>query len=338
MLKNASLGFSSGAFFWRRCMSFIVAFSLWSLLSGCEKPQETPDWNETAHPKKEESPAQETRSIRKTLDSPSPSSSIRFVSYNLENFLTMPRGKEEKFKPEHETKALIANIVCTAPDVLGVCEIGTQKDLDHLQDLLLQAGLEFKHCFLAMGADPERRQALLSRYPIRPHEVPNYSYHLGGATHQIRRGILDATVMTPNGDIRFLGVHLKSKRPIPFYDQADIRREEAFILREHASKLLSDSDMKLLVFGDMNDTQGSTAIRILRGPKNKKLHAINMYDKHGTKWTHYWKREDLYSRIDYVFVSAALLPHINKNASYILDLIPNDPASDHRPLVTIIEL
>jgi len=249
----------------------------------------------------------------------------------------MRRGKTEKFKPEHEIKALVDNIVRANPDIMGVCEIGNQQDLDHLLARLKKAGLDYKHSYLSAGPDPYRRQALLSHYPINRQNVPNYTYKMKGKTHEIRRGILDATVNTPKGNIRFIGAHLKSKRPIAVYDQAEIRREEAQLLRKHTSMVLSDTNCKLIVFGDMNDTKGSSTIRLMRGPKEKKLTAIELFDKHGTKWTQYWAKEDIYSRFDFVFVSTSLLPSIDQKGSYVLDTPPGDPASDHRALVILIK-
>jgi endonuclease/exonuclease/phosphatase family metal-dependent hydrolase len=220
---------------------------------------------------------------------------------------------------------------------MGVCEIGNQQDLDHLLARLKKAGLDYKHSYLSAGPDPYRRQALLSHYPINRQNVPNYTYKMKGKTHEIRRGILDATVNTPKGNIRFIGAHLKSKRPIAVYDQAEIRREEAQLLRKHTSMVLSDANCKLIVFGDMNDTKGSSTIRLMRGPKEKKLTAIELFDKHGTKWTQYWAKEDIYSRFDFVFVSTSLLPSIDQKGSYVLDTPPGDPASDHRALVILIK-
>ena len=326
------------------CFTIILAFSLSIALSSCEKKEATPDWESEIATQQPEEPKKEVRNkldieekkqIIAALEDDT--KSIRFVSYNIKNYLTMPRGRTEEFKPENEVKALIANIVRAKPDILGVCEIGNQKDLDHLLARLKEAGLDYKHSFLSEGADPDRRLALLSKYPINRHQVPKYTYKMKGEAHEIRRGILDATVITPIGVIRFLGVHLKSKRPIAIYDQAEIRREEAIILRKHASEVLSDPELKVLVFGDMNDTKGSSVIRLMRGPKEKQLNALELYDKQGTKWTQHWAQEDIYSRFDYVFVSTSLLPKINQQESYILDTPPGDQASDHRALVVIIE-
>jgi endonuclease/exonuclease/phosphatase family metal-dependent hydrolase len=92
-----------------------------------------------------------------------------------------------------------------------------------------------------------------------------------------------------------------------------------------------------MVFGDMNDTKGSSTIRLMRGSKDNKLTAIELFDKHGTKWTQYWAKEDIYSRFDFVFVSSSLLPSIDQKGSYVLDTPAGDPASDHRALVILIK-
>ena len=265
-----------------------------------------------------------------------PNAPVRFVCYNLRNYLTMRRGKEDKFKPEHEIKAIISNLVNSNPDILGVCEIGTLQDLEHLQARLQQAGCHLPFIHLSIGDDPYRRQALLSRFPLKDHKVPKYTFQMKGKLHEVRRGILDVTVYTPKGNIRLLGAHLKSKRPIPVYDQAEIRREEAQILRKHASHILRNNTSKLLVFGDMNDTKGSSTIRLMKGYKEEKLTSLELYDKHGTKWTQYWAKEDIYSRFDYVFASKAVLPMIDQKSSYVLDTPRGDPASDHRALVVLI--
>lgn len=353
--SSTSLEVSNGVFHFmgQYCFTIVLALSLSIGLSSCEKKQETPDWNKTlsqADTDTQDDPQVQKKSSDRTLDKldiekkketiaalEADKKTLRFVHYNIRNYLTMQRGQTEEFKPEQEVKALIGNIVRANPDILGVCEIGTQKDLDHLVERLKEAGIHFPHSYLSKGADLNRRLALLSKYPIQKHEVPKYTYMMMGEEHEMRRGILDATVVTPIGNIRFLGAHLKSKRPIAIYDEAEIRREEALILRKHASEILADSGEKLLVFGDMNDTKGSSTIRLLRGPKDKQLTAIELFDKQGTKWTQYWAREDIYSRFDFIFVSSALLPSINQQNSFVLDTPPGDLASDHRALVVIIE-
>ena len=312
------------------------------LSSGCKEQVSTPDWSYDKTTASNQLELENVATIKYSefsdpltesydLDSP-----VRFVCYNLRNYLTMRRGKEQRFKPENEVNAVINNIIRANPDILGICEIGTQKDLKHLQGHLKQAGCHLPYIHLSIGDDPYRRQAVLSRYPLKHHEVPEYTYKMKGKRHKVRRGILDVTVQTPKGNVRFLGAHLKSKRPIAIYDQAEIRRAEAQILRKHASFILK-APTKLIVFGDMNDTKGSSAIRLMTGYKEGKLTAIELFDKSGTKWTQYWAKEDIYSRFDYVFASKAILPMINQKSSYILDTPVGDLASDHRALVILID-
>jgi endonuclease/exonuclease/phosphatase family metal-dependent hydrolase len=344
-LANTSLENSDGVFLFilSRCFAVILAFAFSAALSSCDRKQETPNWGAATTIQKTEAENKlaavknPVQSIKDPIPSDADARPLRFVSYNIRNYLTMRRGKTLKFKPEHEIKALVDNIVRANPDIMGVCEIGTQKDLDHLLARLKKAGLDYKHSYLSAGPDPYRRQALLSHYPISRHTIPIYTYMMKGKAHEIRRGILDATVSTPKGEIRFLGAHLKSKRPTAIYDQAEIRRAEAQLLRKHASMVLSDTTRKVMVFGDMNDTKGSSTIRLMRGSKDKKLTALELLDKHGTKWTQYWAKEDIYSRFDFVFVSKSLLPKIDQKGSYVLDNAPGDPASDHRALVILIK-
>ena len=339
--KHTLIDHSIGVFSFKnsRYFAFLLLYSLGLLFTtSCKEKISTPDWSTSSPlvPNKSESTIKTVEEDTIPELQYDPDITIRFVCYNLRNYLTMRRGKEAKFKPEHEVKAVIDNIIRADPDILGVCEIGNQTDLNHLQDQLKKAGCYLPHIYLSVGVDPYRRQALLSRYPIQYHKVPNYSFQMKGKRHKVRRGILDATVQTPKGNIRLLGAHLKSKRPIVIYDQAEIRREEAQILRKHASAVLTDPTRKLLVFGDMNDTKGSSTIRLMTGSNQGKLTLIELFDKYGTKWTQYWAREDIYSRFDYVFASKAILPMIDRKASYILETPAGDPASDHRPLVIII--
>lgn len=337
---------SSGVFYFLRSLytpTLCIIIGLISLSSlCCNEKISTPDWSseKTEHPEtlvKSNLITEESNFTKPLPKDSNPGSTIRFVSYNLRNYLTMRRGLEEKFKPSREVSAVINNIVRAKPDILGVCEIGTQQDLEHLQNKLRQAGCHLPHIQLSIGDDPYRRQALLSRFPLKYNKVPKYTYQMKGKRHQVRRGILDITAQTPRGYIRFLGAHLKSKRPIAVYDQAEIRRAEAQILRKHASQLLKDSSIKLLVFGDMNDTKGSSTIRLMKGYKEGKLTSIELFDKYGTKWTQYWAKEDIYSRFDYVFASKSMLPMIDQKESFILETPVGDPASDHRALVILIQ-
>ena len=72
---------------------------------------------------------------------------VVIASYNLENYLCMPRREEGKTvsepKPEKEIQALIRIIREINPDILGVCEMGSREDFEDFKKRLAQAGLGY---------------------------------------------------------------------------------------------------------------------------------------------------------------------------------------------------
>lgn len=333
-------------------LTYLLLTLLSFAYSSCEKKESTPDWVETKaqqqesqlqgkpKPKPSVTVEQPISSVKthSSLQEEANAGEIKFMYYNLRNYLTMRRGDTERPKPEHEIKALINNIKKVNPEILAVCEIGNKADLTDFTLRLKQAGIDYQHSYLTMGSDPTRRQAILSRYPIVPHPVPKRTYRLNGIELEVKRGILDATITTPKGSFRVLGAHLKSKRPNKKFDHNLVRRNEALILRKHATSLLSASTAKLIVYGDMNDTKNSPPLRTIKGPYDGKLslRAIDLEASDGTRWTQHWSYQDVYSRFDFALVSEAMSPHIDRAKSYILEVPKGDPASDHRALVLII--
>ncbi|MBB5353279.1 endonuclease/exonuclease/phosphatase family metal-dependent hydrolase [Haloferula luteola] len=267
---------------------------------------------------------------------------VRFLAYNVENWLSMDRyvdGKQvtSAGKPEKEKEALVTIVARQRPDVFGLCEIGSEADLADLQSRLTKAGLELTHSYYTGGGDDTRHLALLSRFPITrtvPHK--DLEYRLNGREFTMGRGILDATLETPVGTVRFLGTHLKSKREVPEGDQEQMRRSEAHIMRrEIESALREDSAMPLIIYGDMNDTRQAPALRILQGPRNGPLsiQMVHLRDSVGTSWTHHWSYQDVYSRFDYVLFNSALKDRMLWDDCHIVDDPEVADASDHRPIV-----
>jgi len=238
----------------------------------------------------------------------------------LRNYLTMHRfshGKSStRSKPEKEVRKLINIIQSAHPDILGVCEIGQDKDLKDLQSRLKKAGISLPYIHRTHGDDPVRSLAILSRFPITSTAKPTSShYTINGKPFQISRGILDVTIQLPNKKIRFLGVHLKSKRPVEEADQAIMRRYESILFRKHIDTILTQTpNALLLAYGDFNDTKHSKAVYTIKGRSHTRnqMEMLNLTDSRGETWTHYWKREDTYSRFDYVFTSKQLTPFIDK--------------------------
>lgn len=272
-----------------------------------------------------------------------------FCSYNVRNWLTMERlvnGKRQvNTKPEDEKAAVIAMLKDIRPDVLGVCEVGGEADVADLQKQLAAAGIDLPHVERAHGSDSTRSLALLSRFPITARNSrSDLAYTLRGlvAPMQIQRGILDATVEPrPGFPVRFIGVHLKSMRPIPEADQSLMRRHEALLLRKYLDAILAaDTKARILCYGDFNEHRNEPAIPIIMGKRDSQSHMLELElkDKHGLVWTHFWEAADSYSRLDYLFSSRGLRPLVDMAGAEIHHHPEFLKASDHRPLVLPIKL
>jgi len=319
------------------------------VLAGCEKAK-TPDWDA---PGDEAPPAAAATAVGAPDETPDPAPAgdaengvahLRFIAYNVENWLTMDRYKDGESsknapKPDDEKAAVIAIISRHKPDILGLCEIGTAEDLAEIQEKLKGAGCDLPHLHYTSGTDPVRRLGLLSRYPITAtHKPAITTFRMNGGEFGINRGILDATVTAKGKSYRFIGVHLKSKREVKEYDQEQFRINEARLLRQHVDSILgADENARLVVYGDFNDTRPTGTIRTITGQYNAPgyLTAIPAKDSKGHAWTHHWAPHDIYSRIDFVTVSRVLRTEVDFRASRIIDDEDWDKGSDHRPILAL---
>jgi endonuclease/exonuclease/phosphatase family metal-dependent hydrolase len=331
-------------------------------LSSCER-KGTPDWDQpggsaptpaeasAAAPAAPQAPASQAAPVSPTAPSApdqveNSTAALRFMAYNVENWLTMDRfvdGKQLKGapKPETEKQAVVAMIAKHRPDVLGLCEIGQKSDLEEIQAALKNVGLDLPHAHHSGGSDPTRYLGLLSRHPIASTAaIKESEYQLKGVTFGFNRGVLDATVDAGGKPFRFLGVHLKSKREVEEGDQEEMRINEARLLRRRESnRRAADPEARLVVYGDFNDTRPTRAFKTVTGSYNDPgyLTAIPFKDSRGHAWTHHWAPHDIYSRIDFVTVSRSLRPEVDFRASFVVDDPEWESASDHRPLMAIFK-
>lgn len=279
---------------------------------------------------------------------PNSSTGLRFVAYNVENWLILENrydyetrvSSKNAPKPEKEKSAVVEILVNARPDAIGVCEIGSKEDLLDIQTRLKTAGLDLPHSHFASGIDSSRHLGLLSRYPIVSTAKPaDTEYKLNGKEYAIQRGILDATIQSPDQrQWRLLGVHLKSKREVEDGDQNQMRINEAQLLRKHIDEILkTDPQARLISYGDFNDTRASAPIRIIQGPNNspRAMSPIGLHDSRKEYWTHFWAKEDSYSRFDYIFFSQALKKEVVFQECGILDPANWNEASDHRAVLGV---
>lgn len=270
---------------------------------------------------------------------------VTVCAYNLKNWLARrPYAAAANPdlpdipKPESEKGRIVKFLTSIQPDVLGVCEIGAPEDLADLQTRLKAAGLDLPNLEFNRGDDPARSLGFLTRFPIsQRHSQTQLEYQLGEQTLFMQRGILDVVLdITPQFQVRFLGVHLKSKRPIPEADESLMRRNEAHLLRRYIEGILTAApDTRLLCYGDFNEHRNEPAIAEIIGSRASPAHLgeVPLRDANGLVWTQFWDAADVYSRFDYFFTSRPLRPHVDLKKSFIFTDADFLKASDHRPIV-----
>lgn len=266
---------------------------------------------------------------------------VVFAEYNVENYapVAIP-GATKTGRPGKSDKAaqtVVQIVQDIGPDLLGVCEMGGPPQFEDFRKRLEAAKLGYCDAEWVDGPDPDRHLALLSRFPIVARQsLADLPYAANGLRQKVRRGFLDVTVQITSGfRLRIVGAHLKSKHPSP-EGSADLeRRQEAHFLRHHIDEILAaDPAAPLLVFGDFNDTKEQPTIQEITGPRGAQdaLTELRLADSVGDRWTYYWKLDDVYSRIDFLFVNRALAPQVVHEKCGVYRSPLWNQASDHRPV------
>jgi endonuclease/exonuclease/phosphatase family metal-dependent hydrolase len=280
-------------------------------------------------------------------DNPPPAE-VRITSYNVENYLVMPRRVGGKLlpnvgKPESERAAVTRMIGTVQPDVLGLEEIGESTQLDDLQRRLKNAGMDYPYREYLQGNDTSRHIALLSRYRIlESHSRGDLPLWVNGVTLHSPRGMIDVTIEpVPGYRLRILLVHLKAKLEVAEYDEASLRLAESKEVRRTVRNILSsDPDTRLVLMGDFNDTKNERSIWQISGKPDwpDSLHAVPLADDRGEFWTEYWSAADVYSRIDYILVAKKLEGDVDPSQSGIARPSFWNEASDHCPVTLSLKL
>ncbi len=259
------------------------------------------------------------------------SAPFTFISYNVKNWLV---SNQSPIKKTEAKEAVIRILAEADPDVIGLSEIGSKKDVEEIQLLLAEAGHDFPHTYHTGGVDTVRHLAILSRFPIVSTESPALEIPEKG--YSMQRGMLDATIQIGTEKVRFIGLHLKSKRNVPEFNQALLRIDEAVHTRKHIDAILADNpDAKVVCYGDFNDTTRSLSTRAIFGTYRtpEYLSPVHVKDSRGESWTHCWDYQDIYSRIDFVTVSKSLKRRVDKKSSRVIDDPDWETASDHRAVL-----
>ena len=272
------------------------------------------------------------------------------VTYNVENYFLEDFGSR-KAKSETSRLKVVEFLRAIDADVIALQEMGRRAALAELRLRLKAKGLDYPHEAWVVGPDPAIHLAVLSRFPIikdRSHQ--HVSYLLDRKRFQVSRGIGEVEVQV-NSRYRFVlfNVHLKSKRPVGFADQAAMRLEEARALRRLVVKRLNaNPDENLLVVGDLNDTPNTDPIKDLIGRRAPRLVDLRPVEQNGDQapnpanqnygprrvaWTHFYWAKDEYTRLDYQMASKGMVKELDRSGSRVQVMADWGTTSDHRPVV-----
>jgi endonuclease/exonuclease/phosphatase family metal-dependent hydrolase len=280
---------------------------------------------------------------------------FRVATFNVENYLDQPTESRPQPKSAAAKARVRESIRALNPDVLALEEMGGLSALMELRGSLKAEGLDFPYWELVSGEDTNVHVAVLSKLPIvarRPHT--NEVFLLDGRRFRVSRGFAELDIRAaPDFTFTLIAAHLKSRRAVSEADEADQRLQEAKILRRIVDKdFAARPNTRLIVLGDFNDVKDSDSTKEIIGHGRFKLVDTRPAERNGDNapasnawfeprnitWTHYYGKEDTYSRIDYILLSPAMARVWDKTETYVLTLPNWGVASDHRPIVATFKV
>ena len=279
---------------------------------------------------------------------------FRVATYNVENYLDLPT-ESRKFVKSAAAKAKVREgIRAMKPDVIAFEEMGALSALQELRGSLKAEGLDFPYWEHVTGYDTNIHVAVLSKFPIAArHPHTNDNFLLSGRRFRVSRGFAEVDIkVNDHYTFTLLAAHLKSRRPVPEADEAELRMEEAKLLRAKVDALLNaNPNVNLVVLGDFNDTKDTKSTKAIISHGKHKLVDTRPAERNGDNlpnsnpawepmnitWTHYYGKEDSYSRIDYIMLSPGMAREWVTNETYVLTMANWGLGSDHRPLVATFD-
>lgn len=184
---------------------------------------------------------------------------------------------------------------------------------------------------------------VLSRRPLTHvgrHTDLDFKYFTG--REQVKRGMLEVQFETSVGPVSLFVVHLKSRLTERKDDPgASVRRgREATAARGRVLTLFPEPEQGLFIIaGDFNEGPMHRPVRAFSRIGERQIsQLVPATDSRGETWTHRYRRNDEYSRVDFVMVSAPLIPWVRDGKGYLPDSPAVLQASDHRPVVVTFEL
>jgi len=269
---------------------------------------------------------------------------LTVATYNVENYNSTTRRIEGKFRPDYpkteKSKAALRAVIRSLDaDVLALQEVGGAGHLEELRLDLKEEGADYPFAHVLAAEDAERCVAVLSRRPladVRGHTDLRFKYFDGVET--VRRGLLEVTVAAGEGTLTLFVVHLKSRLTERDDDpQAAAQRAgEAVAVRDRILERFPEpAASAFLVLGDFNDLRPNRPLRaVLDRGKTQICEWLPAADSRGHTWTHYYARNEVYSRVDHILASPAAARFVVK--TWIPDLPEVATAGDHRPVAVTL--
>ncbi len=279
--------------------------------------------------------------------------SFRVGTYNLQLYTDTPVFDQPPKSPEAR-KIVRESIKALHADILALQEIGSTNALLELRSSLKKEGLDYPYWEHVRSYDTNLHLAFLSKYPIirrNPHTNENFLYQ--GRRFHVGRGFAEIEVEpAPGFRCTLMTAHLKSKRIAIEADQQGLREEEAILLREQIDEFFKRAPRgNLILLGDLNDGISTKTLRTILGRGKTRLFDTRPEERNGDSlpnpnpryeprrivWTHYFGKEETYSRIDYILTSPPLRNNYHLEKSAVLNLPDWGAGSDHRPVCAEFE-
>jgi len=279
---------------------------------------------------------------------------FRVATYNVENYLDQPTESRQFAKSEAAKAKIRESIRAINPDVLALEEMGSTSALLELRDSLKAEGCDLPFWEHVQGFDTNIHVAILSKLPfVARHPHTNENFLLDGRRLQVSRGFAEVEISAAtNFTFSVIAAHLKSRRPVAFADEAEMRLQEARLLRGIVdARLKTNPEARIIVLGDFNDTKNTPSTKEVIGRGKSKLVDTRPAERNGDNapnenpryeprnicWTHYYGVEDSFSRIDYLLISPGMEKYWQPGQTYIPNIANWGVGSDHRPIVATFD-
>ena len=280
---------------------------------------------------------------------------VSIATFNVENYLLESSGGR-RIKFPASRRMVWDSLFEMNADVVFLQELGSEQALLNIRTNLHARGIDYPQAVFSETPASPIHLGMLSKLPVSTvrHHTTNV-FVLYGRAFRSSRAFMEVDIQLPKRtSLKVFAAHLKSKRPVHYADQWDLRTREAKMLRQLVERCMEKHPEQLLaVLGDFNDDPSSETLKFLKGATGKwKLMDARLVEgrpgfqtearvssgKRQSVWTHFFDDDDLFSRVDFILMNRDLSRIYRPDMSYVLDHPKWGEASDHRPVLATFEL